>query len=483
MKKQIENNNNSFSCLWNWLIFSVYFLVGVFLVSGHVPWRDEAQSWLLARDLSWSKLIAQMPYEGTPPLWHFLVKILVEAGLPYFSQNIMNFLIITGAVFLLIFFSPLPKKIRFLLPFSYYFIFEYLVIARNYAMSTLFAFALAAVYYKRRTYPLLYSFLIISLAWSSVHAFVFAFLIATFFIWDIFKDGASKLREKFALIFSVLGLVLVPVLLIPYSDQAGQGIFTCWWRIIVSSSEALLPVPEGHYLSFFVNLSVIFWPLFYWQLLYSKRMRLTWVASWLWLEYIFLFKHLGGLRHFALILVFFISVWWIDYVNIPKENKERKSYFLSINLFSIFLLLSVIIGALFIVESQYRDFSGSREVATYIQENELMNEELVSYPDYIGTTILPYFPDKKIYQLGAGRRESFVTWDDSYYLGNLTPLSELFQKLLQYYKLEYPNLKSVLFITPLSPTVFPDLELLFENSRPTIKGDEHMFIYRLQLLE
>ena len=85
MKKENVKNSASFRNLWNWLIFAVYFLVGIFLVSGHVPWRDEAQSWLLARDLSWSNLIAQMPYEGSPPLWHFLVKILVETGLPYFS--------------------------------------------------------------------------------------------------------------------------------------------------------------------------------------------------------------------------------------------------------------------------------------------------------------------------------------------------------------------------------------------------------------
>ena len=112
-----------------------------------------------------------------------------------------------------------------------------------------------------------------------------------------------------------------------------------------------------------------------------------------------------------------------------------------------------------------------------------MSEEIVSYPDYIGTTILPYIPGKEIYQLGTGRRGTFITWDNSYYLGNSTPFPKLFQGLLKYYKIEYPGLKSVLFVTPLSPAVFPDLELLFENSRQTIKGDEHLFIYRLPFPE
>ena len=85
-------NKKLFYKILPWLIFLLYISIGFYLSFNHEPWRDEAQSWLIVRDLSWRGLISQLPYEGTPPLWHFLVKPLADLGLPYFSQNILNFL-------------------------------------------------------------------------------------------------------------------------------------------------------------------------------------------------------------------------------------------------------------------------------------------------------------------------------------------------------------------------------------------------------
>src|SRR5580692_7021680 len=47
-------------------------LLGV-LLAFHVLWRDEAQAFVAARDLSLAGLFAHMPYEGHPALWHLLL--------------------------------------------------------------------------------------------------------------------------------------------------------------------------------------------------------------------------------------------------------------------------------------------------------------------------------------------------------------------------------------------------------------------------
>ena len=57
----------------------------------HENWRDEAQAWLLARDLSIPELFEQMSYEGHPCLWHLLLMPLVRLGLPYISMALKPF--------------------------------------------------------------------------------------------------------------------------------------------------------------------------------------------------------------------------------------------------------------------------------------------------------------------------------------------------------------------------------------------------------
>ena len=57
-------------------------LTALFLVRGavaaahHELWRDEAQAWLIARDVPLSRLFAELHYEGHPALWFLLLKPL-----------------------------------------------------------------------------------------------------------------------------------------------------------------------------------------------------------------------------------------------------------------------------------------------------------------------------------------------------------------------------------------------------------------------
>lgn len=56
------------------IIFLIYAIVTfVITIIFHEKWRDEAQAWLIARDLDFWGIIKQMTYEGHPPLWHFIL--------------------------------------------------------------------------------------------------------------------------------------------------------------------------------------------------------------------------------------------------------------------------------------------------------------------------------------------------------------------------------------------------------------------------
>ena len=95
-----------------------YILYNLSFLICHENWRDEAQAWLLARDLSIPELIAQMSYEGHPCLWHLLLMPLAKLGLPYVSMNVLSLTVMSVAVALFLWKAPLPLPFKALALFG-----------------------------------------------------------------------------------------------------------------------------------------------------------------------------------------------------------------------------------------------------------------------------------------------------------------------------------------------------------------------------
>lgn len=151
----------------------VYALVVAAAVLHHEPWADEAQAWLLARDASladlWLKL---MHYEGSPGLWQTLLHGLVRIGLPYSAYNFVTALLGLAAACMLIRWAPLAVPVRLLLPFTYYFCYQYSVVARSYALLAPLLFATALIFRKALQKPFLFTALLSLIAGISVHGVV-----------------------------------------------------------------------------------------------------------------------------------------------------------------------------------------------------------------------------------------------------------------------------------------------------------------------
>ncbi len=123
----------------------------VFVTSFHELWFDETQAWLIARCASYKEMLTEVPhYEGHPPFWHLLLSIFAKNGAPVeFTLKAINIIFSAVAMALLIFRSPFPKTVRYLLPFTYFFFYHYGVYSRPYSV-TMIAVFLAAMTYKRR---------------------------------------------------------------------------------------------------------------------------------------------------------------------------------------------------------------------------------------------------------------------------------------------------------------------------------------------
>jgi hypothetical protein len=100
----------------------------------HESWADEAQAWLLARDQSWADLLANIRYEGTPPGWHCLLKVLITLGLPYQALFLVPCAAMTWGTWLLLYRIEAPLWAKVLLPLSYFVLYQGGVIARSYSL-------------------------------------------------------------------------------------------------------------------------------------------------------------------------------------------------------------------------------------------------------------------------------------------------------------------------------------------------------------
>jgi len=128
-----------FRCLGLWIA-----LTG-FTLSYHERWADEAQAWLIARDLSlWRIFSYELRYEGSSGLWHLILWVAQRIfHAPYDALGAIGLAFATAGVAFLIFFPPFPRALRWLLVFSYFMVYQYAVIARPYTLLPLLCFLAA----------------------------------------------------------------------------------------------------------------------------------------------------------------------------------------------------------------------------------------------------------------------------------------------------------------------------------------------------
>ncbi|MBE6161694.1 MAG: hypothetical protein E7158_05715 [Firmicutes bacterium] len=214
MLKKIKNNKTKFFNILVFITFSIFIL---FIAFNHENYEDEAQSWLIARDLSPIGVIKQMAYEGHSPLWYFIIMPFAKLGFPVVSQNIISCLFAIATVYLILKKIDCNKLYKILFIFNGGMIFWYSVIARPYALIP-FLLILISIYYKdRKKHPYIYSLLLALLCQTHLIMLPTACLLAAeYYGFGMFKEknnDKKKLVRGF-IIFSISLLVMCTIVLI-----------------------------------------------------------------------------------------------------------------------------------------------------------------------------------------------------------------------------------------------------------------------------
>ncbi len=210
------------------VVFAAYTAIVSIGVVHHEPWADEAQAWLIARDMPfWKMIFSEMHYEVAPGSWHALLWVAQHwFHAPYASFGwIAAAFAIAGAA-LLIFAAPFPRIARYLMASSYVVVYQYAVVARPYVMLLVFG-AAAAIFYRQRK-PLPLAVAIVLLSGGSLHGAIlaggiaFAALCRAIEEWKTL-DRTARLRYWAAAVMVGLAFVFVVVLAHPARDLAAYG--------------------------------------------------------------------------------------------------------------------------------------------------------------------------------------------------------------------------------------------------------------------
>ncbi len=207
IRATIENRKKNILFLLSLLAILINFV----LMLTHEAWRDEAQAWLISRDLSPIEMIRQMSYEGHPVLWYFILAPFSKLGFPYITINIISFIIMSVCILLIAYKSPFDLFTKICIIFSEMCIYHYAVVSRSYCLCALFIILIAIHYAKRFEHPIYFSILLAFLLQTHIIMAGMVFIIAVVHFIDVIYKYTHEKNCKKAKFLStnIIGLVIV----------------------------------------------------------------------------------------------------------------------------------------------------------------------------------------------------------------------------------------------------------------------------------
>lgn len=420
----INREDKSGFGLFSLILIIFYSLLVIFGAFHHEPWRDEAQAWLIARDLDFFGILNQMKYEGTPALWHLIIAPFAKLGFPYYSIAIIHLIISVSAISVFVIKSQFSKLFKILLIFSYYFAYEYAVIARNYSITILFLFLIASMYKRRFEKPILFSFLIFFLLNTNVFGAIMGFALSLLFIFEILKQFNKKV-QLLSIGVLLLGIIAVAYQLYSPNHILNNNFFSSfnYYASLYIFTNTFIPLRfEYHHLYTFIFFTFFAFIVF---VTFLKKPKLVFliVLSISGFLYIFLFRYACSHRHHALILVFIIFLLWIEknykennmilkFLNIRDSIISKIGFLRKIVLgFLMFCLLYSVIYNIKTYYNEYKyNFSGAKDMGEFINKNNYDNYEILTSSIHRGVAILPYINQKSIYYFQTKIYSSYGKW-------------------------------------------------------------------------
>lgn len=411
-----------------WLLFLLYILVAGYTMLHHEPWLDELHSWNIAKgSTSYSNLIWNRRFEGHPPLWHTVLWLISRCTHQLIYVQLVQLLIAAAVVFLVLFYAPLPLSIRALIPFGYYFLFEYAILSRNYGLGILLALAICIILHRSFRYRLvLYYGLLFLLSNTHLVTLVLAASLHLYFLLLRLEQGDN--RRYIALHFLAGALVLFPALYFIAPPSNGENNTAFWIRTWKKDQLALaLQAPLRAFVPMPAWWEYHFWNkpfLFEWQARFRFLRFITPVASMgctvlacyllkknrksllFFLCNVLLTLAVGIIfplstqRYVGFIFIGFILALWLFGLQASPDKRRSR-------IIVVLLGIQLIAGAFITVKDIRLPFANAYQVNALIGEVP-PGRKVVT--DYWALNTLSAYTNRPFYCLDLQQERSFILW-------------------------------------------------------------------------
>ena len=411
------------------LALGLYALLHLVMAVFHEPWYDEAVAWQVARCVSVPKLLTEVPhYEGHPALWHLILVPFAKSGMPYeASLSIVSLVFTAAAVWMILYRSPFPRLVKLLLPFTFFFFYQYGVVSRPYCMMMLAMVLLAHFHKTRNEKPGAYVFSMVFLCLTSAYGILIAGCFSFLWVLEITEfaktvrrilkredtliqkvKGWCKDRRVWMLAGLLLFAICLMISIIPGSDTLATNLvfarktvnkvpMRLFYTLFMMPADVLLTSTymEDEVLVFYEFDTVAFFPalvvtalLFLFVYWYGRRKNTFWYYMLPHCVFAVFVAVVYGILHHIGIDLFLILYWlWIT-MEAEDGQQEKKAVSGQASCDSVlsegavlFLTASVLAGLYWNGCSSGRDiatsYSTGRDEAAFLKEYQLDQKKIM----------------------------------------------------------------------------------------------------------
>ena len=418
--KEVLSNKKFEICMM--ILFSV---ISFIIMCFHEAWRDEAQAWLISRDISWINIIKQVKYEGHPWLWFYLLAFLSKLDLPYFTMKIVSWAVTNVFVWIILDKAPFKKITKVLIIFSTPILYLYPAISRNYCLIPLAISLIAVCYQKRDEKPIQYILSIMLLA--STHLIVWGLvgaLLIEFYIEQLIKTKKSFFSNKKIWISLAITIVVLLSIIIPLCGGFSISI-TAENRVKTQSSQTLLLEYKRVRQTFVKSMKFMYgnnmiitsvvivelMALIVYESLYYKKNLLLILLAIAFQIYLYAVVGIVASGHRAATIMLIIILFeWRQHLDenktVDKDIKKMKNVMIL-----MLLILNIGYGFIEIPREIKTKYSDSYDTAQFIN-NEIKNGTFIAMDLFRGSALIPYLKEARFWNPIAQDYYTYIMYDE-----------------------------------------------------------------------
>ena len=428
------------------LTSAVFFAASGFVMLHHELWRDEVQSWLLAREsTSVFDLFVRQKYEGHPALWQLLMMPLAHSfGTPK-AMQILHLLIATSTVFLFVRWAPFSRLQKLLFSFGYFPFYEYAVISRSYGLCLLLLTAFCCLYPRRHRHIVSLAGILVLLSHSHALGLILASVLFGALLLENFLAAEDRLprctRGAFVCACAVMGVGMATAV-IQIKPPADTGIAVTWQlgyspEALRGAAKALagsyLPIPrigpdywnnpavfEHPLVRLPAYLAAAAYAIF---VVVALRRHLPacffFAAGTAALLAFYYAKYPGYARHHGFLFACLIVAAWMERSANPQPDEQKGQSAVPSRLrafnnsLTVLLLVHVAAAGTAAALECRHPFSSAPAVTDFLHRNGYDNNPLVGHLDYAAMSLLGTSTQRQIYYPQSRRWGSYIIWNQA----------------------------------------------------------------------